>query len=416
MKWLIELAARNLRRNTRRTVLAVTSIAIAVMLVVFMGGFIMGVLDNLVTNLTKSDMGHVRISSRGFADRAEFLPLDDLVADPAAAIAAIEAIPELKDQLVSATPRIRFGTMLSSGPSTITALGFAGDIEAERSLLGLAKSISDGRYLAGGGEALLGATAAADLGLKVGDVLRVVTQGSDFGLHLKRFAIVGLFKTGLSEMDGSMFQIPIADAMELLRTGGGVQQIQVMLKDYNKAGEAAALIRAALAKLDGGADLAVQPWTEIGTYPGLIEQMKGMYVFIVLLISFLGAFIISNILMMVVLERRREIGIMKALGLRRRDILFLFIGEGAAMGVIGSAIGSVLGLLMCWYFSVNGLDFSAAMSTLSMPFDPYFRSRVDFLLTFEMFLVGVAVSIAVSILPSRRAALMNPVDAMKSVA
>jgi putative ABC transport system permease protein len=424
MNWILDMARRNIRRNKRRTILAASSIALAVMLMTFLGGMIAGILDNMVRNLTRSDMGHVRIVTPGFESRSRFMPVDELVPDPDAVMAAIRAIPELPGMLVTVTDRIMFGTLLSNGPSTKAAVGFAGDAVAEAGLMDLDRSIVEGRYLSGPGETILGKKLAADLGFELGGTMLVVTQGTDYGLHLKRFTIVGLFSTGLNQLDGSFFQVPIADAKAFLRTQGASQQVLVMLDDYRKADKAAARIREALgsvptgtgSSVPGDMDLLVQPWTAVGEYPGLIRMMETIYNYIFIVVAMLGAFIITNILMMVVLERKKEIGILKAMGLRRREVLGMFLAEGALMGAIGSGIGAVLGMVICYVFSIYGFDFSDAMGSLTMPIDPIFYTRFELINGLRMFTLGFLVSIAMSITPSRRAATMNAVDAIKSVA
>ncbi len=416
--WILDLALRNTRRNKRRTVLAVSSIALSVMLITFLGGFAGGVLDNMVRNITKNTSGHVRIITKGFAERESFMPLDELVADPGAVKGAIMADERLSKEVTEVAERITFGTLLSNGPATKAAMGFAGEPAIEKDLIGLDRSLVAGRSIAGPGETILGETLADDLGLAIGERIKVVTQGADYGLRLKTFEIVGLFKTGQYALDSALFQIPIEDAKSFLRTGGAVQQILVMLKNYERANAARDLIDAALARsgLNPNDEILVQSWKDVGDYPGMIEYMEQIYFFIYLIVAFLGAFIITNILTMVVLERRREIGILKSMGLRRREILGLFLAEGGIMGVIGSAIGSLLGTGLCISFSIFGIDFSDAMGTLTMPVDPVFYSRVDPLQIITLFILGVAVSLIVSIGPSRRAARMNAVDAIKSVA
>jgi putative ABC transport system permease protein len=416
MNWILGMALRNIKRNRRRTALAVSSIALSVMLMTFLGGFVSGILDNMVRNLTRSETGHVRVITQGFEARSRFMPVDELVPDPEAVAAAIEGIPELEGRLNVVSQRLLFGTLLSNGPKTKAAMGFSGDPEKEKSLLNLDRSIVEGRYLSGPGELILGSKLADALGFGIGDTVRVVSQGSDYGLRLKRFTVTGIFSSGLHQLDSTVFQVPISDAKEFLRTDGGVQQVLVMLDDYRDADKAAALIRAALAGLPGGEELLVQPWTAIGDYPRLIRMMAGIYEYVFFVVAFLGAFIITNILMMVVLERRREIGILKAMGLKRREVLRLFLAEGAVMGGIGSGIGAALGLGLCYLFSVYGIDFSDAMGSLSFPIDPIFYARFNPLDGLKMFAIGLIVSMLMSISPSWRAGRMNAVDAIKSVA
>lgn len=414
MNWIVDLSLRNLKRNRRRTIFAALSICLSVMLMTFMGGLIAGILDNFVKNVTKNDSGHIRVTTAEFDERSRFTPVDANIADPGAVVAAIEAIPELKGKISLVTERILFGTLLANGNANRTALAYAGDPGKERDMLQLNRSVTEGRYIEGAGETILGMKLAADLGLGLGDELKVLTTGADYGLHLKKFRIVGLFTSGLKQLDESVFQVPLKDAQSLLRTEGGSQQILVMLKDYKDAGRDASLIEQALAGSGLGKDLVVKPWTAIGEYPRLIHMMEVIYDWMYYVIAFLGAFIITNILMMVVLERRREIGIMKSLGLKRGEILRLFLSEGLMMGVIGSAAGALLGLLICSILSVVGLDFTSAMESMTMPMDGVMYPKADILSALKMFVIGILVSGIVSLLPSRRAARMNAVDAIKS--
>ena len=148
-----------------------------------------------------------------------------------------------------------------------------------------------------------------------------------------------------------------------------------MLKDYRKAEDTARLVSSAIAGVPGASGLVVRPWTEIGEYPRLIRVMESIYDWIYVVVAFLGAFIITNILMMVVLERKKEIGILKAMGLKRREVLALFLLEGTAMGAVRKAAsGRAVGLAFCGYFSVHGIDFSAAIGAMNFPVDPIYRT------------------------------------------
>jgi putative ABC transport system permease protein len=132
MKWILDMALRNLKRNKRRTILAISSITLSVMLITFLGGFVGGILENMVKNLTKNETGHVRIVAKGFEERARFMPVDELIMEPQAIMAAIEAIPELQGKLLVTSERILFGTLLSNGPNTKAVMGFSGDPEKKK--------------------------------------------------------------------------------------------------------------------------------------------------------------------------------------------------------------------------------------------------------------------------------------------
>ena len=411
---LSQMALRNLGRNKRRTFLAALSVGIAMLIVMFLDGFIGGFVGNMVGNYTKNDVGDVNVATASYRERERFMPVAEYIRDSGAVAETIRSLPALKGRVATVAERIRFGVILSSGSLSKAALCVAGDPETERSLLMLDRSIrAGGSYLSAAGDAIIGAGLAKDLGLAVGDTLKVVTEKADYGLGFKRFRVSGIFATNVNSLDGNLFQVSLADARELLGMEGGATQVLVMLKDNRDAGKAAALVSAALAGT-GRQELSTIPWTRSGAFADMLQLLSKMYGWIYAIIAFLGAFVIANVMMMVVLERKTEIGMLKAMGMPRRDILVLFLLEGSMLGVAGSAGGVVLGLVLCGIFSIVGMDFSSAMASFSWPMDNVVYTTVNPVNAFLLFLLGIAVAAIISYLPSRRAASMDPIEAIRS--
>jgi putative ABC transport system permease protein len=406
------------------------SVSIAVFAAVFADGFVSGFMDSMTRNVTKNQTGHVNIETAEYRARERFMPARSAIPDSDAAIAALRADPALASMIEVAAPRARFGVVLSSEAGNKTALGIGADPEAERRLLMLDRTIlPGGSYLRSPGEAIVGEKLAADLGLGVGSALKVVTEKADYGLGFKRFRIAGLYRTGLESFDRASFMVSMDDARELLGLGKGASQILLMLKDYRRSERAAPMVEAALRaaglavaadpKISGpGADpkaLTVRPWTRIGDMAALLGALSGIYSCIELVFIFLGAFIIANIMMMVVLERRREIGILKSMGMRRPRILALFLAEGSMLGAFGSAAGVVAGMALNAYFRAVGMDVSKLIGGTDLQMDNVVRPGVHPLAGLGFFALGVLVSALVAFLPSRSAAGMDPIEAIRSV-
>jgi ABC-type lipoprotein release transport system permease subunit len=278
----------------------------------------------------------------------------------------------------------------------------------------LDRSVKQGAYLASPGDAIIGAGIARDLGLKVGDVLKIVTQKADYGLGFKRFRVSGIFTTNVNSLDGSLFQIGIEDARELLGAQAGATQIIVMLNDYGQSTKAAPIIAAGLAKADLQG-LSTIPWTKSGSFADMMVLLDKMYFWIYLIIAFLGAFVIANVMMMAVLERKKEIGILKAMGMPRREVLALFLMEGMMLGALGSLFGVGLGFVLCVLFSFVGMDFSNAMASFSWPLDNIVYTTVNPIDAVALILLGIAIATVIAFLPSRNAATMDPIEAIRSV-
>lgn len=184
---LTTMAVRNLGRNRRRTVLTALSMAIAMTLVMFMNGLMDGMMDNLLFNATKDDFGHMNVTTNGFRTRQKFLPVEEYIKSADTVAATIVSLPALAGRVRTVEERTRFGVLLASGASTKPALCIAGDPEKERHLLMLDRSIKEGSYIAKPGEAIIGTGIAKDLGLTVGDTLKVVSEKADYGLGMKKF-------------------------------------------------------------------------------------------------------------------------------------------------------------------------------------------------------------------------------------
>ncbi|MGA2613136.1 MAG: FtsX-like permease family protein [Spirochaetia bacterium] len=412
MGYLIRMAMRNLWRNRRRSVLAMISVAMAAFLCLFLQGLLGAFQESFVKNFTKNDTGHIRITTQDFSERAELLPVDAMIPHPEQIETRIRTSPAIADRIRLMTERISFGVLLENKGYNKTAVALAGDPQTEKNLLYLQRSIlPGGHYIDGPAQTIIGAGLVDDLKLAVGDSLKVVSQASDGSLQLKKFRIVGVFRTGVSTLDGKIFQIPIGDAKTFLRTDGGTQSIIIMLDDYHDAAREAMRI----SDLLGDPRLSVTPWTAIGDFGRLMQIEEKIFNVLFVIVLFLGAFIITNIMTMVVLERRKEIGILKSMGFANGEVLVLFLWEGVFLGIWGSFIGGGLGFLLNVFLHFKGVDFSSYFSSLEFPVDNVLYWTVDVPVALGIVVLGCVISGLVSIIPSLRAARMNAVDAIKSV-
>jgi putative ABC transport system permease protein len=212
-------------------------------------------------------------------------------------------------------------------------------------------------------------------------------------------------------LDDAVFQIPLSDARQLLRMGNATQQIIILLDNYKRAERIAARIEARI----GDNNLAIMPWTRVGEYGRIVQFSSSVYFMLYFAVALLGAFIIGNIMMMVVMERRREIGVLKSMGFSQGQVLALFVTEGMSLGLIGSLAGTALGATISIIFHFHGIDFTKALGSVNMPVDNivYFTVSAGGLV--QAMAIGTLVSALVSIVPSWQAALMNPVESIKSV-
>ena len=255
--------------------------------------------------------------------------------------------------------------------------------------------MTQGRFAVQGTEALIGTELAKDLGLAVGDKLRVATAtGRDETLHVS-----GLFDTGNRDLNRRWVFVTLKLAQTLLDVPGGVSQIDLTVTDLFGA-------EAVAQRLQARTGLLVESWMQ--TNAGLLTALSNQSVSNNLIRSFVVIIValgISSVLVVSVVQKQREIGILRAMGAGRRRIMAVFLLQGGLVGLVGSALGSGLAftLLTVFSFIYKSPDGSAL-----------FAAELDPQLVVMASVVAMAVGLLAAALPARSAARMAPVQAIRS--
>lgn len=351
MAKLLKLAWRNMWRNWRRTAIALTAIVLGLILLMFLNGVIQGSDQGIYGNAVRLYGGNVQVHAPGYRLKANRMPLIPL-ADPAAVVAAAKAQPEV----VEAAQRISTGGLVStregSFPVKITAI--QPSVEAPNSIQ--AENISAGRYLLDddGDAVLIGHGLADELGAAVGDRVTLVGRSKQETMRQRTMTVVGIYDLGMAEAEKGMVFITLPEAQTLYNLREQVTEVAILLQ---KVGQEGTVMPALAAALPG---YEVDSWTTL--HPEIEEtlQMKGLFTtilgFIVLLIASIG---ILNLMLMAVFERTREMGVLAALGMKGRQVMWLFLFEGALIGVVGAALGCAAGFGLVWAVGQVGIDFGS---------------------------------------------------------
>ena len=287
------------------------------------------------------------------------------------------------------------------------------DFDREKAGAPWLQKLEAGRIPEGGGAReglLLGREIALRVGAQVGDAVDVVTASSTLsplGLlpKRKRFQVTGIFNTGLYEFDNSTALVSIGVAQKLFRLEGRASYIQVKLRDIFAAPAVGEKIKAALPPV-----VYITTWMELNKslFSALKLEKNIMFLTITLIVIVAALNIIATLILMV-MEKTRDIGILMAMGATPRSINRIFFYQGALIGVIGTALGVLLGLGWC--------ALANAFELIKIPVDIYQISYVPFRLRpLDLALiVGVTllISFVSTLFPARRAAKVDPVVALK---
>jgi len=199
---------------------------------------------------------------------------------------------------------------------------------------------------------------------------------------------------------------------------GEVTELLLITSNYNKIDLVLPGLNELFSREDESGKYFVQPWNKGYDLVELFDIAITMYNAIYIFIIVLACFVLVNTLIMIVNERTREIGMMSALGLKGREILVLFTMEGAMIGVIGSALGTVLGGILTRIFSIVGIDYSAAfegMEGTDLLMSPIYYTVFSLENLIFCFTLGVVIVTIACIIPARKAANLEPTEALRKI-
>ena len=257
---------------------------------------------------------------------------------------------------------------------------------------------------------ILGKNMADDLGATVGSVLQVTSpQGelTPFGMVPKytRFRVAGIFDSGFFDYDNSWGFIRLIDAQRLFGLGDQVSVIEFKVDDIYKAGEIARQIEQA-----AGPGFMTTNWMEQNKPLFRALRLERLVTFITIgLIVFVAALNILISLTMMVMEKTRDIAVLMSMGTRKAQVRRIFVAQGVLIGVVGTAVGLVLGYVLSW-FGGHYHVLSLAPEVYSIDYVPFAPRTIDGCL---VALVAVAISLVATVYPSWSAARILPAEALR---
>lgn len=412
---MFKIALRNIFRNKRRSVLTGLAIAVAVMIAIYLWSLIVGIMDDLFDNMIRLSCGHIRVLNAEYLKRERMLPLEASIPDY---LTVEKNITEASPEIAQTAGRIKFGVLLEYQGKTKPVFGTGIVPDVEGTISHLDRKIVEGRMIQSGKEEInIGQLLARDLGLKMGDTLTVITQTAYGSLAAMNLKIVGLFSFGVQSVDKTTFYMPLDKAQQLLDLENKVTEIFVYLKDKNQARKTAKTIMAFLDQSSPG-KYAVKAWQDQEIIYFYTLVARNTYGFLYFLVLFLASFTILNTMYMAVLERTKEIGMMKALGMKNRQVVGMVLLEAMLIGGIASFIGSIWGSGVAYYLAKVGIDFTRTfeqMGTFNIPLSYVYRAVFSWGIIFFGFCMGILFSVLAAIPPSLRAASMEPMEVLREI-
>lgn len=412
---LARLALLNLLRQKRRTALTLLVVVAGFLALSLAGGFMAQTFQGLSDAAIRGGLGHIQILPPGALEGDEAQSLEKALPSGEALAARLRQDPAVAEVL----PRIQFMGLLSSGARSVAFLGTAVDPALEPRFMATAEALSDGAKAPGGSgsrwlspdpaarEVILGVGLARALGASVGSSLTLMSTTRDGALNAVDVEVVGIQDLGLRELNDRFLTVGLATADQLVEAGGARSRLSLVLKRPQDTTRELARLQA---QLPG---FAVKPWYELASFYRQVKLLyfaifgfMGLVLFLVVLLATV------NTLLMSVMERVREFGVLRAMGLRPGQLLGLLQWEGAFLGLMGSALGLAATLLLRAGLNALHLQMPAPPGTshgyeLSIHFVPAVYAAVA---------LGLQLTLQVSALvPGLKAARLRIVAALRHV-
>ena len=398
LEWKIALAF--LLDNKLQTLLIMVGIAVGSAVIVFITALITGLQANVIER-TLGTQAHLKVQMPDDANRV--LPAPDgavalvLESPRAQRLRSLSNWQALRD-LLDGQPQVLAVSPLATGPAiarrglaraSVALMGI--DPERYQRIVPIARDLVAGRFTIEGDQVAIGSELAKDLGLGVGDKLRLDGgQGRELVMR-----VAGIFELGVRELDSRYVYLDLRQAQILLDLPGGVTQIDLTVEEIFAAEE----IAERLARLTG---MQAESW--MATNGQLLNALSSQTMTTQMIRIFVGlsvAFGIASVLAVSVVQRTREIGILRAMGSPRRQVMRVFLLQGGLLGLAGSALGGLVGWALVMVFNLMGPGL--------------FFVQVPAGLVLSAMAVATLTGVLAAAAPARRAARYDPAVAIRYV-
>lgn len=416
----VKLAWRNIFREKRRTLLTVFTMTGGFFLASVSIGWMKGSYENMIMFFTSGRTGQIQVHGEGYLDdRSIYNMVEDYRS-------LGEAIGEL-EEVEGWAPRIYAGGLLASrgentGPGIYSNSAGAAvigiDPVLEEGTMSFSNRLVEGEMLSGSpadstlygpGQIILGRELAIMLDVATGDSLVLFSQAVDGGSADRKYCVTGIVSTGSSDFDRSSAYISLADAQILYAMGNSVHEIAVTTGSLGPVEK----VSEEIAALAGDRELSVSPWQVFAAefYNGMQADEASLRIVLGIIIGMAALGVLNTILMMV-LERRREFGVMKAIGTRPGSIVKMLVLEANIMGFFSIILGSLLATAGLLFFSSHGWVLDPPLDFGGFTFREMLATITPECYWIPAVIVIITASV-VSLLPALKAARTDPARSLR---
>ena len=401
---LIKMAIRNILRQKRRSILTGLSMMVGFFLAVVFIGWADGAYNGIIKKFTSNRLGHIQIHEKTYLDRPSLYK-------------TINNIQEIEQSLDSIkyvnawAPRLYSAGLVSVAEKSAGVQIIGIDPEKESKTTHFENKITQGRSFSPSQahEAILGKGLAEILHAELKDEIIIVSQAADGSIANDMYSIIGIVSSGDDISDRMAFYLHIEDAQELLVLEGRVHEVAVTVDKLKRVFS----ITSSLTNKLNNPSLSVDPWQIFAKafYDAMQADKEGMWIMLLIIVLIVAVGVLNTVLMSV-LERRREYGVLKAVGTKPNQIIRLVLIEVTILALVCIIIGAGLGFGATSFLSTHGIKYGQGFTFGGMKFDTMYAE-----VNLRSFIIPAATVLIcatlVSLFPAIKAARTEPAKTMR---
>ncbi len=399
-------AWRNLWRNKLRSFVIIGAVTLGIFAGIFFIAFSNGMVNDRIQSIISNEMSHIQIHKPGFLDNDQF---SIQITNANSIVEKVRTAP----YVVAASKRIIINSMMASA-ETGTGVRITGvDPEDEQKVTRLSSKIIEGKYLdeTGKNQVIISERLARKLKVGLKNKIIITVQDVDKNLTGGAFRIVGIYRTDNMMFDGANIFVRNKDIYKLTGlTGTEAHEIAILLSDNKKTEEAAKIITDYFPKLE------VKDWQQLSPEAGYLVSAMNQYMYIFIVIILLAlSFGIVNTMLMVIMERVRELGMLMAIGMNRLRVFLMIMLETIYLSLTGGIIGIIIGYAISRHFEKAGINLYfwkeafAEMGYSALVY-PVIDSGTMIFTTIMVIIAGIISALY----PAYKALKLNPSEAIRT--
>lgn len=406
MSRLPRLAVRNVGRNRRRSLITALTIVFGVAMVVTARGVMFGLQRMMITDTVEGRLGALQVHRLGYLDNVDSVPLTLNFSYSEALLDRLKAVPHV----TGVTGRIQFNGLVSNGLAQTMFVGRGVDVTRELEVCPrVGTTLKPGGTPLGAGDdtkVLLGFELGQSFGVEPGKTVALQTTSPTGRANSLDLTVQGLSTSAFPFENKRVVSVTLATAQALLGLEGKVTELALSIDELDRVEEVAESVRRVL-----GPEYEVHTWPELQPFVrDIIARQNFVLGAVALILLVIVLTSIINTMLMSVFERVREIGTLMAVGVRRSQVMLIFLIEAGVIGLFGGMSGAALGRVIVAVLATLGIRFElSGLGAVNV-----LRPMVTWAFVGGAVVVALVAAVGASLWPAWRASRMNPVDALRN--